>query len=155
MQESAARILFIMIEWIKNYSVFKYSNKNEQLNKFNKCWKALYLLFLCEWRIPINLYNTDDFNEKNEFERNLILMKNLICQFDKFQLNTFEFQMIKVKLILGNTDLNNCTKLDSAFKLLNEYSDKIKESTIEIFFFKNTLGSCKLSFILHELVCKN
>uniref|UniRef100_T1JH33 Nuclear receptor subfamily 2 group E member 1 n=1 Tax=Strigamia maritima TaxID=126957 RepID=T1JH33_STRMM len=63
LQETTARLLFMVVQWVKCLSPFQTLSKDDQTVLLEESWKDLFLLNLAQWSVPMDL-NTIFTNSK-------------------------------------------------------------------------------------------
>jgi hypothetical protein len=112
-----------MIKWIKDNSLFRKLNLDNQvscnnlLNSLNyiyfvfikarlleKNWKDLFIIFLAQWNIPIHLLSEND--EPILFE-NFLVFKQIYTNLLKLSLDFNEYDYFKMIILLKNGNINH------------------------------------------------
>ncbi|CAH1184281.1 unnamed protein product, partial [Phyllotreta striolata] len=55
LQETAARLLFMAVRWVRCLAPFQTLSKHDQLLLLQESWKELFLLHLAQWSVPWDL----------------------------------------------------------------------------------------------------
>nr|ASL70566.1 nuclear receptor [Brachionus plicatilis] len=189
-QESGARILFLIINWAKSFFQFKEVSHNDQLLFIEKNWKDLFVVKLIQWSVPIHSLKDHDvaliiemiseqdktLNQLDQSKclENFNLVKYYYTVVNKLALEINDFELLKILLLLRTdcemhlenedqikflqkdvvkekieqTDPN---KLAIIAQLLDEIHKNVQEKTLELIFFKFSIGNSCIKKILCEL----
>nr|ASL70599.1 nuclear receptor [Brachionus koreanus] len=189
-QESGARILFLIINWAKSIFKSKQVSQNDQLILIEKNWKDLFVIKLIQWSVPIHSLKDQDivsiFELIREQEKNLNqidqskclenfnLVKYYYTLIVKLALDTNDYELLKnmlllrtdhemelesqdqIKLIQKNVLEEKFEQIDPGKltiigQLLEEIHKNVQERTLELIFFKYSIGDSCINKILCEL----
>lgn len=120
-QESSARILFLMVNWSKSNGQFKLLPINDQAYLMETNWKDLFLLSLAQWKIPVDSISDEDLlqligtisaQRPNRLERdhdfyvkNFKGIQDIFKRLLELNLNSIEMEFFKIILLLRNGNI--------------------------------------------------
>nr|ASL70520.1 nuclear receptor [Brachionus calyciflorus] len=156
-QESAARIIFMIIERVKSLPI----SRNDQLCLLEKNWKNLFLFKLVEWKVPIYLIDENEILSLINKRCDMNLEKEKTIK--DHQSNILQsFYSYEKHLSDLNTDAareNYGQPISDRFSIIINYLDEIHENVnekiLELIFFKDYIGEMSINRILCELFSKS
>nr|ASL70488.1 nuclear receptor [Brachionus rotundiformis] len=189
-QESGARILFLIINWTKSIFQSKDVSQTDQLHLIEKNWKDLFVIKLIQWSVPIHLLRDQDLTsifevileqdkhlnklDESKCMENFSMVKYYYTVINKLALETNHYELLKILLLLrtdSDMTLENEEKIQFLKKnimkekleqidpnklaliaqILDEIHKNIQEKTLELIFFKYSIGDSCIKKILCEL----
>jgi len=131
-QESSARVLFLMINWLRSQAQFSLIPLSDQIYLIEQNWKDLLLASLVQWMVPIHLVNDIELLQSSEaLKRQGVEADQCLAEFKRIQeifsklvemnLEPVELDLFKMLLMV---------RADSLSHLRNEQGIKLVQANV-------------------------
>lgn len=143
--ESASRILFQSIDWIKNNSCFQILDEQIQIVLIQNNWLPLFILSLLQCSSIVNLSNilttllsnkSEQFTDNIETNKSQLIrrIQTLFYEFDRLQVTSMEYAYLKLISIFNLKNNPECIRLYDqidAYRMLayKEFQEHLSSSS--------------------------